>query len=170
MCLRFMVACWYHIRTPAGRKRLSTRYRKSFPSYSWPHSSFILFLTQVAGLERHWHPLYFIFLPPNEDISNCIKLMERVSHVIPIHANVYWISQSGDKDTSREEFRIWETYSVKGLAVVQPLSTGHIQNLSCLRNLVEDKWRRRQDFRGSVITATAVVPTFVIFTVNLMVT
>ena len=103
----------------------------------------------------------------NSSAAKWIDLMERVSLVIPTHADVYWIVQDGGKVTGNEEFSIWETYCVKDLTFVQPVLTTRIQDLSYLGKLVDDKSRRRQDFRGSVITATAVVSAVTAFPLNL---
>ena len=68
--------------------------------------------------------------------------MEAVSPLIPTHANMYWFAESGGKDNkTTREFRIWETYLVKRLAFVQPLSSANIQKLSYVGELVDDKFR-----------------------------
>ena len=83
--------------------------------------------------------------------------MEVVSPITPIHSNVYWIAQNGGNGTTNEEFLMWETYFVKRLAFVQPVSTINIQKLSYFGELVEDNWLSRQDFCGAVIKTTPVV-------------
>lgn len=112
---------------------------------------------QIAGLERYWHIFYFIFLNGNENVDKFLRLMEAVSLVSPADSNVYWILQHGGQDTTNEEFLMWETYSVKDIACPGPVPSSNIQDISFFGEIVEEKWRRRRDFRGSVITATAVV-------------
>ena len=108
----------------------------------------------MAALER-WYFFSLLFLPETNDFANYMELMEKVSHVIPIYADVFWILQ---KDVlSNNEFFVWETYSVKNLSFVQPVPSSNINEPSYFAHLVKTKWSRRQDFRGSTVVATAVV-------------
>ena len=56
-----------------------------------------------------------------------------------------------------QELLMWETYSVKVTAFVQRVSTANIRELSYFGDLVGEKRKTRQDFHGSLITATAAV-------------
>ena len=79
------------------------------------------------------------------------------SHVVPIHSDVYWILETAVDTRMNDQFLTWETYYVKNLTFVQPVSSSNIDESSYFANLVKNKWFRRQDFRGSTIIATAVV-------------
>ena len=52
---------------------------------------------------------------------------------------------------------MWETYAVKNIGFANSVSTSNIQDVSYFGKRVEDKWRRRQNIYGAVISATAVV-------------
>ena len=119
--------------------------------------SLFAFMIQISALERYWHLFYFILLPQNANVTGWTRLMETVSLVIPTHSNVYWMAPNGFQGSSNHDYLMWETYSVKDRVFVHPVPTANITDLSFLEKLVEDRWLRRQDFWGSVITATAVV-------------
>ena len=128
--------------------------------FSARSSSFWSHLNQFSALENNWNLFYFLLLPPNHDFSKYIELMERTSAVIPMHSLVYWIVQADEDGTSgNEELMIWEGYMVKNMTLVQQSTpASNIQNFSYFGELVQNKWWRRQDFQGSIITATAAVP------------
>ena len=127
-------------------------------------NSLSVFLIQISALENSWHLIYFIVVPEiNDGYEKWVKLMEALSPVIPTHSSVYWVAQNDSHDTTSERFTVWETYSVKDKAFFHRVPTANIEDLSYFGKLMEDKWRRRADFRGSVITATTVVPSITIY-------
>ena len=128
------------------------------------NNSSSVFLIQISALENSWHLVYFIIVPEtNDGYAKWVKLMEALSPLIPIHSSVYWVAQNDSHDTTSERFTMWETYSVKDNGFFHRVPPANIEDFSYFGKLIEDKWRRRQDFRGSVITATTVVPSITIF-------
>ena len=121
-------------------------------------SSSFIFLMQISTLENARHIFYFIFLQlSNNDVAEAVALMETVATVIPTDANVYWILGNRSNGTRSAKFEMWETYSVKNITSVNPVPTSNVQAFSFFGKVAEGKWQRRHDFRGAVITATAVV-------------